>query len=614
MSYSKVFWVVAICVIGIIAYSNTFHSPFYFDDGHTIIENQEIRDLSNLKALGHTRSRFITYLTFAINYHFHKLDVFGYHLVNLIIHLGSAIMVWWLTLITLSTSPLKDNKIARHSSLIAFFAALIFVAHPVQIQAVTYITQRATSLLAFFYISSLCLYVKFRLSQINNLSFRVRLLYLFGLFATATLGMFTKELIVTLPLMIFLYEVCFLRIRDYFKWRYLVIPIILLIAIHLAILSPRFLDFSSFKEASCAHFETPPVQYILTQFRVLVTYLRLFFIPINQNIDYDYPVVKTILEFPVLASIFLLLVILIAALKLYPRYRLMSFGIFWFFIALLQEFTIMPLFFFLLKQSREIIFEERLYIPMVGYSLFLVSAIYYIFGHRNKRRMVIILLAIVTSYAVMTYNRNAVWKDEFTLWDDAVRKSPNKVRPHNDRGRAYANKGNLDEAIADFNKAIQLNPNYGKAYYNRGLAYHKKGNLENAISDYKKAIIIIPDYKKAYNNLGYAYFSIGEDEEAMELYKKAIEIDTNQRMPNYEIPYNNLANIYSTIGKKDEAIDLYKKAIGINPDYADAHNNLAVAYYHEGQYDLAIEHYDKAIELGYEINPEFLKLLGPYRK
>ncbi len=569
-AYSKLFLMVILCFFGILVYSNSFNSPFHFDGTHQIVDNPDIRELSDLGTISKHPSRFITYFTLALNYHFHQLNVFGYHVLNLIIHLGSAMMVFWLTLITLSTSPLKDNKIARHSNLIAFFAALIFVVHPVQIQAVTYIIQRATSLVSFFYISSLCFYAKFRLSQINNSSFRNRLLYLLGFLMAAILGMLTKELIVTLPLMIILYEVCFLRIKDYFKLKYFVVLAILLAIIYFTILFPRFKSFSSLEEALGARVTVTPVQYILTQFRVLVTYIRLFFIPVNQTLLYEYPVIKTISEPSVLGSIFFIFLILFFAFKLYPKYRLVSFGVFWFFFALSQEFTIMPVYFFFMQYSREIIYEERLYLPMVGCSIFLVSAIYYTVGHKNIKRMIIILLIMATSYAILTYNRNLVWKDEFTLWDDTVRKSPGKARPYNNRGLINAQRGKHEEAIADFNKALELNPNYFHIYYNRGLAYHESGNLDRAISDYNMSLKTSPGFWRAHFNRG---------------------------------------NLYQRKGNLDYAISDYNKTIEANPGHAAVYYNRAVAYFGKGEYNKAWEDLHKAETLGLKPGEDFLELL-----
>ncbi len=150
-STSKFLAVISLCVLGILVYSNTFHSPFQFDDEHRIIKNVSIRDLGDLETIwSYFPTRFVPYLSLAFNYHFNQLRVPGYHLVNLVIHLISGIAVWWFILLTFSTPAVKGREIARHANHIAFLGSLIFVAHPVQTEAVTYIYQRTASLAALF--------------------------------------------------------------------------------------------------------------------------------------------------------------------------------------------------------------------------------------------------------------------------------------------------------------------------------------------------------------------------------------------------------------------------------------------------------------------------------
>jgi len=156
--------IILITCLGIIIYSNTFNCSFHYDDFHYIVDNPFISNLRNL--LIHWEfypCRFITFLSIAINHHFSKFNVFGYHVFNLGLHVVSAILIWWLTILTLSTPGMKKNKISEHADLIALFAGLIFVSHPLQTEAVTYIWQRSTSMAALFYLTSLCLYVKARL-------------------------------------------------------------------------------------------------------------------------------------------------------------------------------------------------------------------------------------------------------------------------------------------------------------------------------------------------------------------------------------------------------------------------------------------------------------------
>ena len=160
---------VLIIITGFIIYSNTFENSFHFDDIPSIVDNTAIRNLSNVKAIWDIQfTRFITYYSFALNYHFHRLDLFGYHLINLIIHIASSLSVWWLILLTLKTPAIKRSEIKFPAAIIALFGGLIFVAHPVQTQGVTYIIQRLASLSALFYFISLGCYIQARLIWQKN--------------------------------------------------------------------------------------------------------------------------------------------------------------------------------------------------------------------------------------------------------------------------------------------------------------------------------------------------------------------------------------------------------------------------------------------------------------
>ena len=153
-----------ICGLGALVYSNSFICSFHFDDIPSILDNAAIRNIQHLQSIWNIwPCRFVTFLSLALNYHFYQTNVFGYHLYNLAIHLIASLLLWWLVRLTLSTPALKDEPIASHTCLLSLFAGLIFVSHPIQTQAVTFIWQRAASMAALFYLASLCFYIKSRL-------------------------------------------------------------------------------------------------------------------------------------------------------------------------------------------------------------------------------------------------------------------------------------------------------------------------------------------------------------------------------------------------------------------------------------------------------------------
>lgn len=553
-----------VVLVGVLAYSNTFSVPFHFDDETSIVNNFAIRNIRNLQNIWNVcPTRFITYLSLALNYHYNQLNVWGYHAFNLAAHIGSAILLYWFILLTFSTPMMKGQRITRSTRLVAFFAGLIFAVHPVQTQAVTYIIQRATSLAAFFYLASLSLYAKSRLLREGNMARGRWVAYYLGSLLTAVIAMFTKEITITLPLMIGCFELSFFRTRNRrFNWRYPWPFLSLLLIVPLTRIFSKAVNFGEIRSIANFAPNISPWHYLLTQFRVMVTYIRLAFLPLNQNLDYDYPIATTIFSLPVLASLLFLVTVIIVAFRLLRNHRLVSFGIFFFFLTLLPESSIIPIL--------DVIYEHRLYLAMAGFSLFLVSGIYYLLENKNLKLTVIALLIISASYAVLAYRRNSVWKDEFSLWNDTVHKSPNIARPYNNRGISYAQKGKLDQAISDLNKAIELNPDYAAAYNSRGVSYAQKGKLDQAISDLSKAIELHPDYDQAYYNRGVSYNEKG---------------DLNQ------------------------AVSDYNKAIELNPDYDAAYNNRAVTYFLLREYAKAWDDVHKAESLGYKVSPKFLDSL-----
>ena len=596
--------VLAIIGLGLIVYSNTFFSSFHFDDDLYIINDYAIRNIQNLFDIWKIcPCRFITFLTLAINYHFSGLHVFGYHVFNIAVHLASACLVWYFLRLTLMTpvmiAAVSGEERGKMVGFISLLAGLIFVGHPIQIEAVTYIWQRAASLAAFFYLASLCCYVQSRL--LSNLSVGAELvsarsigrtqdpplrmiLYICSLI-TAMMAMFTKENSITLPLMIILYEISFFNVKKSvpvqskskqknkmpipevkesfissikdLDWDYLFPFVIILFIIPETMLLTHSVRFQEIQSIVGGQGGISPWHYLLTQFRVIVTYMRLIILPFNLNLDYDYPVYKSFFEIPVLTSFIFLMTILYSAKRLFTKYRLLSFSILWFFLTLLPESSILP--------QEDVIFEHRLYLPLVGFCIFLASGLYYLFQKNNIKTAMIVLSVIIAFYAVLTYQRNKIWKDEITLWKDVVQKSPHKARAYNNLGWAFYKKGDLKEAMTDFNKAIAIDPDYLFSYDDRGLIYAKEGRFTEAIDEYNKALKINPNYPMIYFNRGVSYASLNKNVLAMSDLNKAIELD-----PEYVDAYNMRRKIYISEGNLPQAQSEFERSRHIDPGQASA--------------------------------------------
>ncbi len=357
---------IIICVLGLIVYSNTVKVPFMFDDVSQIMGNSVIKSLEPLTPVPNRTEynlrRSVGYFSFALNYRIGKLNVTGYHIVNLAIHLINGMLVYFLLLLTFQTpffrsrlsaisyhkKPVfrglrgqieelssKDpttqqlncssSRLMSHDSrFFALIVALLFVTHPVQTMAVTYIVQRFTSLATMFYLFSVVTYIKGRLKQeeaedkVKKYSASV-LTCFFLTFLSAVLAMKTKENAFTLPVMVLLYEFTFFKssMRRGLLLLVLATLTVVIVAFNMIDLSkPVGEIFSALDKLTRAQSMLPRWDYLMTQFRVIVTYIRLLILPVNQNVDYYYPIYHSFFALPVFLSFLFLSALLATAVYL----------------------------------------------------------------------------------------------------------------------------------------------------------------------------------------------------------------------------------------------------------------------------------------------------------
>jgi len=616
-----VVYILIIIIWGLLVYSNTFHATFQFDDRTNIIENYKLRYLSNFWPP--SGLRWSGFLTFAINYHLGGLNTFGYHILNISIHIFNSILVYWLVILTFKTPVLKDTATSIYSRHIALFSSLIFLSHPIQTQAVTYIVQRFTSLATFFYLLSLVMYINFRLKaeqqcnrtaeqQVEKKSYCATALLLYcSSLISAILAMKTKEISFTLPFIIVLYEFCFLTGTPNFKRFLYLLPLLLTLLIIpfslIGIDKPIGEVIGELREAPQETEEISRWDYLFTQFRVIVTYIRLLFLPVNQNLDYDYPVLHSFLNPNVFLSFLFFLSIL--AFAFYCFYasrvtrhalRIVAFGILWFFIALSVESSVIPI--------TDVIFEHRVYLPSVGVFVAVITAVFIAANRLRSKGLPIekILVAafvfLIIVFAGATYARNMVWQDEITLWSDVVKKSRHKARGFNNLAVAYVNAERIDKAIEIYYKIISMTPDYSGAYYNIGVIYDKKGQIDKALEMYDKAISINPDFAGAYNSRGVAYSKKGLDEKAIGDYSKAITMN-----PENFAAYYNRAISYIDRKQFDLAIKDLSSAVAINPNLTNAYYKRGLVYALTGNMISAISDLRKSCSMGYEKGCQALK-------
>ncbi|MDA9333351.1 tetratricopeptide repeat protein [Saprospiraceae bacterium] len=552
-----------ILVLGTVIYSNSFDCTFHFDDIISIVNNDAIKDVSDINTIWKSNSRrFIAYLSLAINHHFGALNVWGYHFFNLMIHLTTSLLVYWLMFITLKTPNIKNLIPVKDQQWIALVVALMFVSHPLATQSVTYIIQRMASMVTLFYLFAIILYLKGRLNQ-GSTSLSIG--YFITALIAAIFALFTKENAFTIPLVILLVEISLFKrdkiVVNFSKPR-IILGCIVFLSFLLLLFSRVSSSFFQTIPPSFGHtYTVTPWNYLLTQFSVIAKYIQLLCFPINLNFDYDYAISNSLIEPRTFLSLGFLLALVGLSIYLFKKQKLISFGIIWFFITISIESSFIPL--------ADLIFEHRTYLPSVGFFMILTVGIYQLMWQKNKKIALGLIFLIIGTNSFATYQRNKVWKNEGTLWNDVIAKSPNKARPYLCRGNYYKNLKRNREALSDFTKSISLNPAYIEPYNNKGTTLYNEGLLTEALSYLNYAIENSPDYTEAYINKGIVLATQKKYSKALENFNKAIAIEPN----NADI-YINRSLTYLNMGDKNKSCLDISTAIKLkHPEAQAIYNN-----------------------------------------
>ncbi|MGD8888207.1 MAG: tetratricopeptide repeat protein, partial [Desulfobacterales bacterium] len=501
-------------------------------------------------------NRPLAYISFALNYYLHRYNVVGYRLINILIHLVSGILLYLVVKNTM-VLPVVTSRYG-HFMWIPYVAACVWLIHPLHSQSVTYIVQRMTSMAAMFYMLSMWLYIKAR--QSDRTIFQMVLFAGCGISGILALG--TKETSATLPVFIFLYEWFFFQDLSpgWLKRR-----IILIVGVGVLFCSVVFLYTDGQPLAKImATYKTRDftlLQRVLSESRVVILYLGLIFYPHPDllNLDYDFPLSYSIIDPPTTLLAFAIIIgMLTLAFWLAPKDRLVSYCLFWFLGNLVIESTVVGL---------ELVFEHRTYLPSM---LIVVMTILLVNRYlRPNLLKVVAVISLIMVLSVWTYERNSVWNSDVTLWQDVVKKSPQKARPHNNLGNALRRQGKLSEAIYHFKEALRIDPNYAKAHNNLGIVLATQGDAETALSHFYLALELNPSYAEAYSNIGVTLARQGRLDEAINNFSIALRLK-----PDYAKVHNNLGAALVRQGRLKDALEHFKAALLIKPDDLEIHNNL----------------------------------------
>ena len=585
--------------LALIIYSRTINGPFIFDDIPNIVDNQHIRmtkiNIEQIKEICKSPSpRPVANLSFALNYYFGGYNVIGYRVVNLMIHIFTGILLF-LFIINMLNSPINTACIPKdlksNSLLISFFAALIWIVHPVNTQSVTYVVQRMNAMAAMFYMLSFLCYIKGRKARLSRLATggmtkgsRVKPIFWFiGCAISGILAFSSKQNSATLPLFIVLYEWFFFQDLKQI-WPQLKILWIGFAVLVLSITALIFIktDPASFSLILTQNFTLP--QRLLTEARIVLYYISLFFYPapVRLSLTHSYPLsVSAIEPFTTLLCIIGITTAIFLAVYLAKKDRIIAFCILWFFGNLVIESSFIPL---------ALIFEHRTYLPSMMVYFLIVTLLFRSVKHKWTAFGLMGLIILILS--IWTFQRNNVWSDEISLWRDGIKKSPNITTPHINLGEALQAKGKTKKAIDCYLKVLSISPNNTKAHINMGAALLEHKNYDKAFYHFKKALKNDPLSKQARLNLGNILFAQNKTKQAMNYYLELLKL-----YPDYTEAHNNLGNVLIKQRKFKKAVLEFSKVLKAQPMHLEAHINMGAALSYLNQNDKAIAHYSKALQI-----------------
>jgi tetratricopeptide (TPR) repeat protein len=557
------------------AYSNSFAGPFIFDDLPSIPENLTIRHFASALAPpggGQTvTGRPVLNLSFALNHALGGDRVWSYHAVNLLIHALAGLALFGIIRRTLT--GLADRK--GDATLTAFFVALLWLVHPLQTESVTYIVQRAESLMGLFYLLTLYCFIRGADGEGGGGGS----LGWFALaFVSCLIGMGTKEVMVSAPVIVLLYDRTFmagsfraaLRKR---AWVYLSLAATWLLLAGLVLRGANRGGSAGFGVALGFW------AYFATQFQAVAHYLWLSFWPHPLILDYGAQLANSVWD----VAPYAVLVVGLVAATAYALVRRPTLGFLgaWFF-AILAPTSLVAV-------VRQTLAEHRMYLALAPVMVVLVLALQALLGRRAWR---VAVVAAAVGFAVLTLARNADYRSAESILGDTVAKRPRNAWAQNNFGNILAHSGRPEAALLRYEEALRLRPGYADAEFNAGDALSKLGRLPEAIAHYEEALRLNPNFADAHDALGVALGLVGRLPEGIAHLEQAVRID-----PARPGSHRNLGTALRMAGRPAEALAQFEEAVRLAPDSAQSRCDLGNALREADRLPDAIEQYDQAVRL-----------------
>ncbi len=659
------------------AYLNSFRGAFLFDDVYHIVENERIRRVLppwHLFAV----ERPLVEFSLAVNYALGGLNPWGYHAFNLAVHILATLTLFGLVRRTIATNAECEMRNAEVShaerseasrrgrgffaalrmtfrthpsaSTIAWAVALLWAVHPLQTQSVTYVIQRGESLMGLFYL--LTLYGAIRGRDSTRAAW-----WNGGAIAACALGMASKAVMVTAPVMVVVYDLVLSRrgrrtaeknppetgnnpvasapgsdappfdVALRRRWGlYLGLTatwgVLWVCGVTGGVLdstAPRSYVGFGYQSAT-------PLAYLATQAGVIVHYLRLSLWPAGLCLDYDWPMASSLGD--VIAPGLVIVALLSATAWGLIRRSWLGFAGAWFFLILAPTSSLIPI--------KDPAFEHRMYLPLagliavvvIGGQIALKNILRRLSCGANATRTIqgglMVAVAILLGYG--TYQRNKDYRSELVMWADVAAKRPHNARARVALGNALLARNRIDDAIAAYREAVGIRPDLADAQCALGMGLAKKGALDEAVAAYREALRLDPNHPQAHYNLANVLGRQGKTDDAIHAYRESLRIQPQyaeahcnlgnalakqerwdeaiaeyrtaiQIKPDLANSHNNLGEAFLELGKLDEAVEAFREAIRIRPDYANAHANLAAALVDRGEYDEALQHAQAALRI-----------------
>jgi tetratricopeptide (TPR) repeat protein len=551
-----------VVLAAVVVYANTLRNGFVWDDVVIVVDNPNLKDwrrlpelLSGPLAPGTLYYRPLQALTFAVDYAVAGLGPAFFHATNVALHAAAALLFYYL------------SRGMLQQATAALIAAALFAVHPVHTEAVAYVSGRADSLAAIAVLGALLL--------------RSRPLLSAAAFLAALLARESGLVLLLLTALLDAGGVPRSSRRD-IAWRWAAYLVVL--AVYLPLRAAALRD----SPPALMSTEAFPLHVrLLTMVEVLVSYLGLLVVPVHLHMERIVPAVTSPLEWRFLASLALLVVLAVLALRLRRAAWPVFFGLAWFVVTLLPVMNVVPLDAFMA--------EHWLYVPSMGIFMAAGWAVAMLLGTRWRPAAVALSGVALVAYGGRTVGRNADWRNERSIFQATARDSPTSFRAVYGLGSAYLAAGDLEQAAAHLSRALPLARHPLQAamvHTNLGLVHLSGGDYEQALHELRRAIEVNGPDAAVYTNQGAALLAMDRPADAVPVLEQAIA--TNAA---YAAAHLNLAVALEQLGKLEAAKESYTRALRLDPDSMEAYLGLGDVHLAEGRPDLAEQTFRAALRL-----------------